>query len=187
MVAIVVGAILLAAAAASVVLAMVDGQSPLDDQSGPADRPSDAPTDRPESTATAGQSTQGDGEATTVAGTETDSATPAEPRYDVRVDHIASCGPTCRDVTATLTNPTGEPRENVTAVIRVTSGGDVLWKGTERVGRLEPGESYTTTERVDLGFGEALAVSSSGGTVTVETTVHSDAGTVTYSERRDVS
>ncbi|MFC5973188.1 hypothetical protein ACFPYI_17790 [Halomarina salina] len=114
-------------------------------------------------------------------------ATPEAPRYDVNVTGVESCGPTCRDVTASLTNLDDEPRENVTAVIRVYADGRLLWTGRERVGTLEPGATHTTTKRVELTYVEALAVETSGGYVTIETTIRSDSGAVTYSERRRVS
>jgi len=104
--------------------------------------------------------------------------------YRVTVDGIESCGVTCRDVTATLTNTGDVPRENVTVVTRVSTGGEQVWKGSQRVGSLAPGERHTSTRRVELAPGEALAVEGNDGYVTIETTVRSDSGTETFNDRR---
>ena len=194
-VALAVGAVSLALVTASVVLGTV-AVPPLagDDRFSPAEQQSEVPTDGTEPTDSAESSGSGGRSATPAVDSATaapsataERATSAGPRYDVSVASVESCGPTCRQVTATLTNRDDEPHENVSAVIRVYSDGTLLWKGTQRVGTLAAGESYTTTERVELSYGEAFTVRANGGYVTVETTVHSDAGTVTFSERRQVT
>jgi hypothetical protein len=111
-------------------------------------------------------------------------ATDQDRPYSVTVDGIASCGLTCRDVTATLTNTGDTLRENVSVVTRVSTGGEQVWKGSQRVGALAPGERHTITRRVELSPGEALAVEGNDGYVTIETTVRSDSGAVTFTDRR---
>jgi len=52
---------------------------------------------------------------------------------------------------------------------------------------LEEGKSHTATKRIQLSFGDAIAVKGASGWVTIETTVESDGETVTLTERRDVA
>ena len=126
---------------------------------------------------------------TSADGSET-AAPVSGPRVAFSVDRIETCGRTCRDVTSTL-GVEGAAASNVTVTTRIYAGsgtdGDVVWRGRERVGDLAAGESYTTTERVDLSVADALAVEGAGGRVTVETTVRSAERTATFTRRRDVS
>lgn len=136
-------------------------------------------------TPVAGPSAPADSGPTTTANTDAE-ATTSQQNYSLTVNRVESCGTTCRDVTATLTNRDDVPRENVTVLTRLSVGGTVLWSQRERVGRLAPGESYTTTARVHLTFDEALLVQQNGGYVTIERTVRSDAGTSVITRRRQV-
>ena len=65
--------------------------------------------------------------------------------------------------------------------------GDVIWRGTEDVGALGAGESYTTTRQVDLSFADALAVQNAGGWITVQTSVETADRTVTVTDERQVA
>jgi hypothetical protein len=111
------------------------------------------------------------------------------PAFAFAIDRIEECGRSCRDVTSTLTND-GADATDVTVYTRIYVGngtdGDVIWEGNERVGDLGAGESYTTTERVELSLVDAVVVESAGGWITVQTTVQSDETTVTFTQRRQV-
>jgi len=113
-----------------------------------------------------------------------------DPAFDFTVDRIEECGRTCRDVTSTLTND-GAAATDVTVHTRIYAGngtdGDVVWEGRERVGTLEDGESYTTTERVGLSLADGVVIRSAGGWITVRTTIRADEKTVTTTRRRRVS
>lgn len=117
----------------------------------------------------------------------------APPPFTFAVDAIEECGQTCRDVTVTLYNQQNDTATGVTVVTRIYAGqdntdsGDQIWEGEVDVGSLEAGASYTTTERVELSFGEAFSVKQQGGWVTVHTTVRSDERTVTFQESRQVA
>jgi hypothetical protein len=115
--------------------------------------------------------------------------TPTEPKFAFLIDRIEECGDTCRDVTSTLENG-GAAASDVTVYTRIYAGngtdGDVVWQGTEPVGDLGGGESYTATKRVDLSFRGALAIRGENGWITVQTTVESDERTVTFTQRRNV-
>lgn len=114
-----------------------------------------------------------------------------EPAFTVIADNTDKCGRTCRDVTSTVTNRQNATAENVTVATQIYAGkegnGKQVWQGSADVGTLAGGESHTATERIELGFGDAIAVKGAGGWVTIETTVESDDGTVTLTERRDVA
>ena len=58
----------------------------------------------------------------------------------------------------------------------------MVWQGREDVGRLAPGDSHTTTRRVELSLAEGAAVERADGWITVQTTIQSDGQTVTVTE-----
>jgi hypothetical protein len=122
-------------------------------------------------------------------GDQTRTASP-EP-FAFTIDRIEECGQTCRDVTSTVTNRQSEAASGVTVYSRIyvgnsTDSDDVVWRGSEEIGDLAAGESYTATKRVQLSFSEAFAVQQADGWITVQTTIETDQQTLTYTERRDV-
>ncbi|ELZ54948.1 hypothetical protein C458_12254 [Haloferax sp. ATCC BAA-644] len=125
----------------------------------------------------------GDGDAT---------ETQSRPPFGVVVDDIEECGQTCRDVTSTITNQQDTDSSGVTVYSRIFVGNDTdpddeVWRGTQAVGDLAAGESYTTTKRVELSYSEAFAVQQADGWITVQTTIETDNQTLTYTEQRDVA
>jgi hypothetical protein len=155
----------------------------------------------PTETPAAGESGGGDGadasggDATSApdAGTDataTDGAA-STPRFGFAIDGVEQCGQTCRDVTSTLTNAQDTDAADVTVHTRIFVGqgtdGDVVWRGTEDVGALGAGESYTTTRQVELSFADALAVQNADGWITVQTTVETADRTVTFADERQVA
>lgn len=132
----------------------------------------------------------GDGGGSGSAGSTTPTALPP---FTFGVDSIEECGQTCRDVTVTLYNQQDDTATGVTVVTRLYAGqdntdsGDQIWEGEVAVGSLDAGASYTTTERVELSFGEAFSVQQRDGWITVHTTVRSDERTVTFQESRQVA
>lgn len=136
-----------------------------------------------ERTATGGS----DGEGTTTAG----SPSTETPPFGFVIDTIEECGQTCRDVTSTLTNQQDTTAESVTVNTRIIAGqgtdGDVVWRGNEDVGTLGPGESYTATRQVELSFADALTIQNNGGWITVQTTVETADGSVTFTDERQVT
>lgn len=154
----------------------------------------DSPTpDDPEtgSTATAGESDDGEASAGGDAGRSgentTRTATPEPAPFGFQIDSIEECGTTCRDVTATLTNQRESPATDVTATTRIYVENDEIWQGSEDIGRLDAGESVTTTKRVEIGYFDAAKIQSNGGYVTVETTITTAEGSYTFSGRRKVA
>jgi hypothetical protein len=146
--------------------------------SSPAETPAFSDTSRDEATASKPDPTRTPGETT-------------PPPFAFSIDAVEPCGWTCRDVTSTMTNQQGTPARDVTVFARISvgeaEGGDVVWEGTETVGTLEAGESYTVTRRVQLSYGEGFAVQQHGGWVTVRTTVRTADQTVTVTEQRQVA
>lgn len=106
------------------------------------------------------------------------------------IDRVEECGSTCRDVTVTLTNQQDVGATNVTVTSRIWAGnstdGDPIWTGTEDVGRLPAGDSYTATKRVELSFTEAYAVEQADGWITLQTTIETDDRTISFTEHRNV-
>lgn len=113
------------------------------------------------------------------------------PPFTVRIDSVESCGNTCRDVTATLTNQQDQQATGVRVHTSIYAGdkasGDPIWEGSEDVGTLDAGGSSTDTQRIELGFMDAAAVQSKGGHITIVLVVKSDQRTMRHVERRDVS
>lgn len=132
----------------------------------------------------------GGDDGTSDSGTER-TATASTVPFALSIDSIEDCGQTCRDVTSTLTNRQDTAATDVTVYTRVYAGngtgGDLVWEGTESVGTLDAGESYTATKRVELSYGEAYTIDQNDGWVTVQTTVQTDERTVTFTEQRQVA
>jgi len=128
----------------------------------------------------------GDDGETTTAATSTET-----PPFGFVIDDIEECGRTCRDVTSTVTNRRDATAENVTVSTRIVAGrgidGDQIWQGTEGVGTLSAGESYTATKRVQLSLADGLKIENNDGWITVQTTVETEAGAVTFTDQRQVA
>ncbi|SEP06647.1 hypothetical protein SAMN04487948_112119 [Halogranum amylolyticum] len=120
------------------------------------------------------EAASGDGEATR----DTEAVEEEHVRFDIRIDRVEACGATCRDITGTLRNVGTGDAHNVEADIELSVGGTVVWTGTESVGTLPAGETRPVSQRITLGFGEALQARSSGS-VDVVIVVRSDEHTQT--------
>lgn len=107
--------------------------------------------------------------------------------FTIDVEKIENCGKTCRDVTVSLTNNGGNPRENVSVTTTVYAGQDSVWRGEASIGTLGSDESTRRTERVDVGYVGGARIERNDGTVTIETVVHWDGGEATYREQRQVA
>jgi len=149
------------------------------------------PASAPESTGTSGAATARTGVSATATANSTDIQTPVPDPFEVQIGRIESCGRFCRDITASLTNRQSTAATNVVVTTRLYPGnrtdGRPVWTGEVAVGRLGPGATATTSERVELSVFDAVAVSDAGGWVTVSTTIRSDRRTVTVTERRQVA
>lgn len=121
------------------------------------------------------------------------SASSEEGPFSFTVDEVEECGRTCRDVTATVYNEQDEPASGVTVYTRVFAGenntdrDDVVWEGSDEVGALEAGTSYTGTERIELSYRDGLKVDREDGWITILTTVESDETTVTFRDSEQVA
>jgi len=104
---------------------------------------------------------------------------------------VEACGMLCRNVTSTVTNEQSTVARDLTVRTRLYAGndtdGEVRWQGTVRVDRLGPGETHSTTQRVELPFEDALAIRDADGWVTIRTTVESAEQSVTVTDRREVT
>ena len=125
--------------------------------------------------------------------TATVGTAPTEPRSEfvTRVESVKRCGQTCRDVTSTVTNEGSAGAAGVTVYVRLFAGqgtsGNLIWTGTEDVGRLPAGASHATVTRVELSLMEAAAVQGADGWITIQTTIQSNQRTVTFAESRQVA
>lgn len=128
---------------------------------------------------------------TTTSAGDSDGGAASTPPFAFIVDSIEECGQTCRDVTSTLTNQQNSTADDITVYTRIyagnSTGGDVVWEGSEHVGTLEANGSYTTTRRVDLSFGDAYAIEQADGWITIRTTVETADQTVMLSDQRKVT
>ena len=120
--------------------------------------------------------------------TETGAANESEQRqFDLDLENVSECGATCRDVTVTAVNTGNTTARNVTVETRLEAGDTVIWRGSESISELEPGESATVTKRVQLGLSEANQLRQNDGYVTANTTVTWDGGNETFTDRRKVA
>lgn len=121
------------------------------------------------------------------ADTDTAANSSGNTSFGLTVTEVSSCGDTCRDVTARLTNTGTETASDVVVEVSIYTGGEEIWTDSYRVGSLEAGEAVSSTRRVELGFGEAFRVQQNDGWITIETVIRSDSGTEVIKERRQVA
>jgi hypothetical protein len=105
--------------------------------------------------------------------TNTETVEEEQVRFAIRIDRVEQCGAACRDVTGTLRNVGTGDAHNVEADIELSVDGTVVWTGTESVGTVPAGETRPFSQRITLGFREALQARSSGNVEAV-ITVRSD-------------
>lgn len=189
---------------AVVVLGVVGGTGAvLIDSSGGGDAPATATTaetpastDRvqPNDDGDGGDSGDGDGgDGRDGDGSSTESPTPApttpKPNYQFAFDVTGTerCGTTCRDVTVRLEHRGTKTARNVAVTTRILVKGDGIWKGTERIGEMDAGDTATRTKRVTLSWMEAAKVKRNDGYVTIGTTVTWAGGKTSFEERRKVA
>lgn len=121
-----------------------------------------------------------------------DESTSDIPPFTFAIDDIETCGQTCRDVTATVTNNQNETATGVTVYSRIFAGQNntnpdaLVWEGKEDVGTLESGGSTTSSRRVELSLLEAQEVNQEDGWITILTTVESHDTSVTFQDSDEV-
>ncbi|MFC6757084.1 MULTISPECIES: hypothetical protein [Haloarcula] len=124
-------------------------------------------------------------------GVPSDTATTASQPFTFETHEVAECGLLCRNVTSTVSNEQSTVARDVTVRTRLYAGndtdGEVRWEATERVARLDPGETYQTTQRVELSMDAALAIREADGWVSIRTTVETAEQSVTVTDRREVT
>ena len=160
-------------------------EGPID--AAPTETPAETPTATPTETSTATPT-----ETSTATPTETPTATPTETQtapspaatgtvdftFDVR--DVSECGTTCRDVTAALENDGDADAENVEIEIDVSADGEHLWTNVVDAGTIEAGDTYESTERVELRLSEAAAVQANDDRVEITVHVTHDDGEWTH-------
>ncbi|ELZ81187.1 hypothetical protein C454_09086 [Haloferax gibbonsii ATCC 33959] len=195
-----VAATVLVLLTAGVSAAFVTGIGPFSDDADDSDEPFPTQTTAPPDDGDSGDSGSSDsgssdsesGDSSSGDGDGDASESESVPPFGVVVDNIEKCGQTCRDVTSTITNQQDADSSGVTVYSRIFVGNstdpdDEVWRGSQAVGDLAAGESYTTTKRVKLSYSEAFAVRQADGWITVQTTIETDDRTLTYTEQRDVA
>lgn len=138
-----------------------------------------------------GGSSDGDSSSSDEGGSSASSGDgPSDEAFSITVVSIEKCGQTCRDVTMRLVNKRNETMTGVGIDATLYAGkgtdGKNIWEGSADVGEMEPEGRTEITRRVELGFGDALAVNDNDGWVTVETVVTSDSESATFTEEKDV-
>lgn len=173
--------------AASVLLLALASAGVLVAADGPGGAIPDLESDGATTTTAGGVDETADGTtATTASESAGETSTDARSGYALDIRSIETCGNTCRDVTAALTNEGSSARRNVTATTEVYADGDLLWSGNESVGTLSAGESHASMKRVQVGYAGGMKIRANDGYVTIVTVVRSDGGTTRFSDRRNV-
>ena len=88
-------------------------------------------------------------------------------RFEATLENLSTCGPTCRNMTATLRHAGETTATNVSLDMRLTANGSQVWAGTRSIGRLEPGATVRWVQSADVGFGGSQTVLENDGYVTV--------------------
>lgn len=115
------------------------------------------------------------------------------PTFSFTIDAVETCGQTCRDVTATVTNNQNETATGITVYTRIFAGqnttdtDELVWEGNEPVGTLKADGTHTTTTRVELSLQDARKIEQNDGWITILTTVESDETTVTFQDSEQVA
>lgn len=110
----------------------------------------------------------------------------SKPDFRFIIDSIQECGPTCRNVTATLKNNGTAPANNVTVETNIYAGDNLIWNNTEEVGRLEPNETYTSNQEITLSGDDVFKIQQNDGIIIIETIVRHDGGSKTFTRDREV-
>lgn len=84
------------------------------------------------------------------------------------------CGLLCRDATGQITTTDNTTAENVSVRVRLRSGRSIIWSGSEPVGVLTAGDTYTSTQRINLGTHALNTISQNDGRVALVVEIRSD-------------
>lgn len=148
----------------------------------PVPTPSPSPTPSPTATPTPGP---------TPTATPSPTPTPDESAVGVgdlgltlEIDNTSECGFTCRKVNYTVADTAGDGAENVSAAITISSGGVLVWNGTQWLGTVAPGESVSQTLRVEVGLSGGVTVLDNDGQITIFATITADDGSATLVRER---
>ncbi|MEF8839563.1 MAG: hypothetical protein V5A18_08670 [Haloarculaceae archaeon] len=104
-------------------------------------------------------------------------------RYEATVENLSTCGPTCRNMTATLRHTGRNTTTNVSLDMRLTANGSEVWSGTRSIGRLRPGQTVRWVQSADVGFGGSQTVIENDGYVMVWIEVGHAGGSETLHKR----
>ena len=136
------------------------------------------PAETPMATEATANTTAGDGDAG--ASTPTGSPTPmsAGVEFDASLaENTSQCGFTCRTVTYTITNRGTATAADVTVGIRVSTGGDQVYNGSQSIGDVgAQSQKSGVTKNVDPGLGVGRKVQNNDGQVTVVLTPQAAGG-----------
>jgi outer membrane protein assembly factor BamB len=104
---------------------------------------------------------------------------------EMRLRNITECGPTCRNVTYSIENPTESGVSDLTADIDIISGGETLVETEQSVGDVAAGEAVTLTDRIELSGSQALKIQDNDRQVTIEVQLRSANATRTLTFDRE--
>ncbi|MXR53025.1 trypsin-like serine protease [Halovenus sp. WSH3] len=103
----------------------------------------------------------------------------------VSVDNATECGLTCREIDATIENPTDSTITNLTANASISAGGEQVWSDERTLEEIPPGTTpYNAT--VDLDTDGASTVIDNDGEVTVRIEVTAGGQSRTFVFEREV-
>jgi hypothetical protein len=106
--------------------------------------------------------------------------------YDVDVGEVRECGTTCREVSIALTNTGTVAATELVAETRISTGGTIIWTDTESIGRLDAGETYRTTRRVELSVEDGARVRRNDNVVSIQLVLRAVEGDVVKSTAYDL-
>lgn len=114
-------------------------------------------------------------------------AATAGPDFGVSIENYERCGWTCGDVTVAFKNDGGTALHDTMGEAYARAGDSLVWSGRVEIGDLAPGEVYTVSQRVDVGFWNAMRIRLNGGRIEYRVVLKSDEVTQVFGDRVKVT
>lgn len=110
---------------------------------------------------------------------------------DITENRVSQCGLNiCVNATATITNVGSLPARSVSVkvelFVNLAGTKQTIWEDNERVGNLRTGESYSTTQTMEIGARDALLVKNNGCAFSSQWEVNYNRGQKIYSNKTDL-
>lgn len=107
--------------------------------------------------------------------------------FRTTIESVTECGRTCRNVRVRIENTGTVTAHDVVVDTVISTGGTIIWTGSEEVGRLSSGETYVTTRTLDLSYEDGLRVRRNDNVVSAKMIIRSAEGDLVLERTVDVT